>query len=960
MTERRYPLSVHITSLFIILVLVLGGGLITISYFYSQQLFFRFSQNISHENSQKLERHFEKEISPIITTLDLMATRILPVHPDSNEQEHSWLKSIQLIFAKNPNLVALYYGSPNGSMTQFHPLLDPAIRKMSGAPANADIVLNYTDIEGRNDYLFYDKDLQLTHVRSGTDNHYDPRIHPWFQNVSFDGEIRLTNPYQFRYLKTAGITLSRMAIDGGTVVAADFTLQHLSELLGEVAYSDTAKLALFDTRFRLLASHQLGVDARPGQEQTDKTMLSSIFSDVLNRNSSNTIYEQVSYQGEEWSITLTPINLTSNVRLFLAEAIPNNSLISELLSMRNYQIAAGLSLLFVCLILIWQITTRVAQPLNTLNTLTENIRSFNFKKTRYPRSAIKEINNLTHSIQLMEHALHDLLGLLRDTARNHEFSDLAKTISKQSYLITRAETIMLYMLNDKKERFTIAANHAIIPLKIDMNQLLDETPWLRSRLTKGNIVRINKHDNAVKKYKDIFYNTDLYLFPLLNREQELIGILALGYERPIERSQQDKHAFLQELLSFAGISKDNIDLMHKQKQMLKSFIELIASAIDTKSPYTGLHCQRVPFIAEHLVRVADSDRKYFPEFSMDKKKWEELNFAAWLHDCGKITTPEYVVDKATKLETIYNRIHEIRMRFEVLKAQAEIRYWKQLSEGGDSVLLKQHLDTELTTLDDEFAFVARCNKGDKPFTEEDKTRLLQIAKRTWTRTLNNRIGTSWLEKELDTSPAEVPAEEPLLADKDTHMIPWSDTANPNTNWDHNFNLKPGSLQYNRGELYNLMVPHGTLTEEERFMINSHIVQTITMLQRLPYPEHLKNVPDIAGNHHERVDGDGYPRGLSKESLSIQERVMAIADVFEALTSNDRPYKRAHTLGDALEIMTEMATTGHIDAELYLLFLEQGIDKDYAARFLQPGQQAMSTEVRDNQIRKIKHYLSDYM
>jgi hypothetical protein len=345
---------------------------------------------------------------------------------------------------------------------------------------------------------------------------------------------------------------------------------------------------------------------------------------------------------------------------------------------------------------------------------------------------------------------------------------------------------------------------------------------------------------------------------------------------------------------------------------------------------------------------------------MNKEKWEELNFASWMHDCGKVTTPEYVVDKATKLETLYNRIHEIRTRFEVLKAQKEVQCWKQISEGADKQQLLQKLNNELQVLDDEFAFVARCNKGDNPVTEEDKQRLLQIAERTWTRTLDNRIGTSWLEKQRDTSSTALPVEEPLLADKDAHMIPWEDSINPTHNWSDSFNLKPGPVQYNLGELYNLMIPNGTLTQEERFMINNHIVHTINMLQCLPYPDHLKNVPDIAGNHHERMDGKGYPRGLGKESLSVQERVMAIADVFEALTSSDRPYKKAHSLGGALSIMTDMATSGHIDPELYLLFLEHGIDKGYAQQFLTKEQQAVDEDERDNHIRKLKDHLADYI
>lgn len=217
-------------------------------------------------------------------------------------------------------------------------------------------------------------------------------------------------------------------------------------------------------------------------------------------------------------------------------------------------------------------------------------------------------------------------------------------------------------------------------------------------------------------------------------------------------------------------------------------------------------------------------------------------------------------------------------------------------------------------------------------TDQDIARLEQIAQRQWKRTLDDQIGISWLEAQRHTNKSDLPVMENVLADKIVHQIPW-DSDPLATIEQEGFVLKPKPLRYNRGELYNLRVRRGTLTEEERFMINDHIVQTIVMLKRLPYPEHLKQVPDIAGGHHERMDGKGYPRGLNEQQLSIPARIMAIADVFEALTSSDRPYKKGKSLEEAMQIMTTMATSGHIDPKLYLLFLEQHVYLDYAQQFL---------------------------
>lgn len=396
--------------------------------------------------------------------------------------------------------------------------------------------------------------------------------------------------------------------------------------------------------------------------------------------------------------------------------------------------------------------------------------------------------------------------------------------------------------------------------------------------------------------------------------------------------------------------------MQQQKEMLNAFITLIASAIDTKSPYTGGHCQRVPELTRLLAEATSQDNQYFPNFSLSSKQWEELMLAAWMHDCGKVTTPEYVVDKATKLETIYDRIHEIRMRFELLKCQAEADYWQGIAQGGDPIALETQRVNEQQSLDDDFAFVAQCNIGSECMNDEAIIRLKQIAQRQWKRTLDDQLGISWLEAKRHTDTPSLPVMENLLADKAVHQIQWEKGQAPQDVWPEKFVLQPGALRYNRGELYNLCIRRGTLNDEERFMINDHIVQTILMLKRLPYPEHLKHVPDIAGGHHERMDGKGYPRGLNEQQLSIPARIMAIADVFEALTSSDRPYKKAKTLAESIDIMTNMATSGHIDPKLYLIFLEQKIYQRYASQFLDTTQQSQ-VDI-DQHIQRVKTYLRD--
>jgi HD-GYP domain-containing protein (c-di-GMP phosphodiesterase class II) len=395
-------------------------------------------------------------------------------------------------------------------------------------------------------------------------------------------------------------------------------------------------------------------------------------------------------------------------------------------------------------------------------------------------------------------------------------------------------------------------------------------------------------------------------------------------------------AFVNALSSTAAVALNTQRLIDEQKNLLESFIQLIAGAIDAKSPYTGGHCQRVPELTKMLARAAcEAKEGPFRDFSLSEDEWEAVHIGAWLHDCGKVTTPEFVVDKATKLETLYDRIHEIRMRFEVLKRDAELAYWQGIAAGGEHLALQELLEQQLRQLDDDFAFVAQCNEGGEFMAPERVERMQALAQRSWRRTLSDRIGISQDEgarKRLMEEPA-LPVMEPLLADRPDHVFVRSerDKLADDNLW--GFKVKVPEHLYNRGELYNLCIGRGTLAEEERYKINEHMIQTIIMLDKLPFPQHLQAVPEIAGGHHEKMDGTGYPKRLKREEMSIPARMMAIADIFEALTAGDRPYKKAKSLAEALKIMSFMRKDQHIDPELFALFLQSGVYRQYAERYM---------------------------
>jgi len=435
--------------------------------------------------------------------------------------------------------------------------------------------------------------------------------------------------------------------------------------------------------------------------------------------------------------------------------------------------------------------------------------------------------------------------------------------------------------------------------------------------------------------------------PLKNSQDEVIGVLQLlNAKKPDSEDVIPFSAEIQPLIealsSQAAVALDNQQLLESQKLLLDSFIELIASAIDAKSPYTGGHCQRVPELTKMLAKAAvESDEGAFAGFELNEDQWYELHIGAWLHDCGKVTTPEYVVDKSTKLETIYDRIHEVRTRFEVVKRDAVIDYLKALIENkSDAETLRAELEERLAKLDDDFAFIAESNMGGEFMAPERVDRLKEIGNIQWTRTLDDRIGISFEEQKRKnlTSAPQLPVVEKLLDDRVDHIISREGaSALASDDNPFGFKLDMPENKFNLGEIYNLSIGRGTLTEEERYKINDHIVQTIIMLEQLPFPKHLKRVPEYAGGHHEKMDGTGYPRKLAKDDMSLPARIMAIADIFEALTAADRPYKPPKKLSDAVKIMSFMKKDAHIDDELFELFLTSGIYKDYAERFLDPAQ-----------------------
>jgi HD-GYP domain-containing protein (c-di-GMP phosphodiesterase class II)/ABC-type amino acid transport substrate-binding protein len=429
-----------------------------------------------------------------------------------------------------------------------------------------------------------------------------------------------------------------------------------------------------------------------------------------------------------------------------------------------------------------------------------------------------------------------------------------------------------------------------------------------------------------------------------------IKLLAIENEKIKHRKYDDVIRVVSNIKEIDALALSLVDMSssikeheRKQEELMDSFIQLIAQTIDDKSPYTGGHCNRVPELGIMLAdAAAKSNDSPFNMFTFETpEQYREFKIAAWLHDCGKIITPEHIVDKGSKLEAIYNRIHEIRMRFEVLWRDAEINYYQlRITSPEREDLLLASLKKQQAQLKSDFDFIAKANVGGEFMSDDKIEHLNELSKITWQRHFDDTLGLSPVEEthlaglSIDKK-VTLPATEQLLSDKAEHIVTRENT--PKFDAKLGIKMTIPEHQYNLGELHNLSISRGTLTAEDRYKINEHIIGTIKMLEQLPFPPELKNVPKYASTHHETLIGTGYPRKLSAKDLSIPERVLVIADIFEALTAADRPYKKAKPLSVAVDILHKFALDKHIDFDLFELFLTSGIYLTYANKFMKPEQ-----------------------
>ena len=964
--RRTSSLQTYLSGMLTIVVLIVGGLLTLQNYLQNTQTANTATDGLFERIGREMALELSNLFKPIEQLVDIIARQQL-TEAANLEDRLKRLPGLVEALQRNSALTSFYVGYDNGDFFLVRSLRnDPAAFARLGAPAKTAFLVQSIVTrpggthEGRFTYLT--ANLQTIKTLDRPDYVFDPRQRDWYQRAMASKQQIKTKPYIFFTTRELGITFARRSRAGNSVVGADITMRDLSHIIAKQKVTPSADLVLVDAQGAALAYRrpELLLKSAAGENRLDFVTLSELdgaqftaLAAKLQEKIKGSLFEMDA--GDRlWLGRIVPINGMGDP-LFLAIAAPKDELLVDAMRIRRISLLSTLLILLLMIPFAWLLAWRLGKPLRLLAQQARAMQRFDFSPSVALASPVSEMRNLADSMEETKATIHHFMDIASALAAEQNLDKLLERIVSETISIARADVGGLYLLDDDRKNLRPQLVKWREPemqtelsslASIDVQQV-DNQEHLLCRALCGSRTVISILQAAAEVpggwLGDIPAQMDMQEFslvaiPLRNRQEEAIGLILLA--GPVRATEEIGHliSFLEALSGTAAISIENKQLVKAQKDLLESFIQVVAGAIDAKSPYTGGHCQRVPDLTKMLAQAACETRQGpFKDFTLSDRQWEAVHIGSWLHDCGKVTTPEYVVDKATKLETIYDRINEIRMRFEVLKRDQEIACLRAIADDGNRVAQEAALVLALQQLDEEFAFVASCNVGNEFMAPEKLLRLRGIAQRTWMRTLDDRIGISWeeLQRKSHVAAPALPVQEMLLADKPEHRIARSDKEriaadNP---WD--FKLLTPELLYNRGELYNLGVSRGTLTEEERYKINDHIVQTIIMLNRLPFPPHLSNVPEIAGAHHEKMDGSGYPKRISREQMSPVARMMAIADIFEALTAADRPYKMGKTLSESICIMSHMKADGHIDPDLFDLFLASGTYRRYAEKYMSP-------------------------
>ncbi len=933
-----------------------AGTLVTVNYFRTSNLAFEAALE-QFDHAIKLEKQsFKKHLTPVSFRLNLHARKNKWQDFSAYQKNPNLLYELANYLAIDPLSNAVHIGFKNGNFVSVRQLLNARDRRQSLAPQEASFLFEVQEYSpdgaSKVTVTFLNNQQEVIAPPTVTSTSYTIFDRPWYIEGLTAKEIALVAPYQEYEEQHRIISLVLSGKNSKVVHAIDINVSAVSELMQVSHVTDGDLQVLMSSKNKVLA-YQLSGDLKLSDmgkpiASENKQAYQAIVN-FTNEEENQAGLNELTLNGQVWVAKVALLHPRDNVSTKLLIAAPKEKILNSAKQSIFDGLVLSSAIILIFIPFTWLFARVLVRPIKRLLQNTHQLAGLHFNQVSLGHSFITELSELEQDMSAVSHSLEDTFAILSMLAKERNINVLAEKICSQACNMLKADAAFIF-LPDKERELSLRPSFAwsdkqVLDVKqftaIDLAQEFSEYVEI---FMQGEVQFLPLSDGLkVSLIKENVYRTsqDIYALyiPLVDREEQVKGLLGFSFTREFSSFEREKYIGIAKALSeFISVAIEGNELFESQKELMKSFIRLIAGAIDTKSPYTGAHCQRVPTLTMMLAEEAiKSTQANLDSFKLSDEQWGELKIAAWLHDCGKVTTPENVVDKATKLETIYNRIHEVRMRFEVLHRDAHINSLQKVIAGEDKAIAKKYLTHEISALEDDFAFIAQCNLGDENISPEVVERINDVGKRKWLRYFDDTLGLSSAEKERKpTANSQLPIEEFLLADKAEHYIEHIKGELPQDSQSQ-FSMEIPKYRFNLGELNNLAIARGTINEEERYIINHHIVQTIEMLEQLPFPENLKRVPEIAGAHHEQLNGKGYPKGLKGDEISIEARILAIADVFEALTASDRPYKEAKSLSQSIAIMDYMRKTEHIDNDLFELFLSSGVYMTYAKQFLNKEQ-----------------------
>ncbi|PLA74183.1 hypothetical protein CYQ88_07325 [Hydrogenovibrio sp. SC-1] len=1036
--KQRFSIKVTIFTHLLLMIAITSLALIGIQSYYNHQY---ANQSVTERFQQLFERIELK--NKILDQQSRALLSFIEEYPSlkSSTAEHQSQEAILQTLVKTltnfPEAYAIYIGHADG---RFFEVINmnhsPDLWQLLKAPKLARWGVIEVSPDGGDQayqHRFYNEALQLIDQRRTATN-YVPAERPWYQGAIKSTRIYKSNPYLFWHLKSPGITYSKRIRDTQSVVAVDYTVQHMTQLLEKFKPTPDSHVVLFnEAGQRILESSprqiqeplptsapmKLSVKEQALIENTPELKVSNQLNwapfdfvrngqpqgfsvDVMRLIAAKTglrlqfvndyTWQQILKQFEAGRLDMVhsifhtvqraEIGSFSDAYYPIREYLITHKDVGDIIDDKVFE-----SLTFA-LVKGWKNTEYLLNRYKNLkfklyddtlsrmiavnkgeaDALIDNSDTYARLKAQYQLNQLKlnrpmdELMPLpAEKLRLMLHPdYHYLLPIL-----NRALAAISQTefqTLKQRWQLNGQASLDRMSLPDRLyyellNRMPLAEAKTFYEFNLDSQRYLSAYSLINYTGSEKNYLAVFVPKSALmapfnqQRTMTLWavtavlliilwlahYSSTVLVKPIreLMHRNQLVEKRNFDQVTPVKTYIQELDELSQTFLKVADSFRNH---EKEQDALLKSFIELVAKAIDEKSPYTGAHCARVPQLALMILDKAKQEESQpFKNFQMDENEQKAFEMGAWLHDCGKITTPDYVLDKSTKLDTFYNRIHEIRTRFEVLWRDAEIQYYRSLINQVDKVQATAKLKAMQDQLQHEFALVAQANLATNGVDAELCEKLTAIGSRDWQRHFDNRLGLSDIQlAEFPAKEESLPATEKLLDDKPEHCIARRHF-DEQAYHQEGFKLPVPSLLYNLGELHNLTIQQGTLSPEERFKVSEHVMMTLRMLEHLPFPDIYQGVATYAGTHHEKLDGSGYPRQLDASQLSIPERIMAIADIFEALTAPDRPYKKANKLSVALNILLDMCQSGQLDKEVFALLLTSGVYQQYAQQYLKPEQ-----------------------